>query len=95
MSRPFVNVVLFFKNDEIPFDTRIENSFEIFENVLKFYSCMLRKSIENSNLTKTDQPLFYNYLIFDGSNLKKILNHYDSLSVTKISPTTAYTRNWS
>ena len=90
MSRPSVNAVLFFKNDEIPFDSSIENSFEIFENVLKFYSCMLRNSIENSNLTKSEQPLFYNYLIFNGCNLKKILDHYDSLCLTKMSPTTEH-----
>ena len=84
MSRPFVNAVLFFKNDEIPFDSSIENSFGIFENVLKFYSYMLRNSIENSNLTKTEQPLFYNYLIFNGTNLKKILDLYDSLCLTKM-----------
>ena len=90
MSLPFINAILFFKNDEIPFDPSIENFFEMFENVFKFYSCMLRKSIDSENMTKHEQPLFYNYLIFNGTKLKNILDQYDTLCLNKVIPSTKH-----
>ena len=83
---PFINAVVFFQNDEIPTNSNLENIFDMFENVYKFYSNMLRKSITEQidvTLTRTEHTLYYNYLIVNGTKLNEILKEYESLSLDK------------
>ena len=86
---PFINATKFFKNNEIPYDSSIENYFDLFDNVYKFYNSVLRKSIEDLNL-KRDHKLYYTYVVVNGSALKEIYSDFDNLSLIKSKPTTKH-----
>ena len=87
MDVPFLNTMLFFKNEEIPFDQSIGNYFDLFDNVFKFYCHMLRDSIKKARVSNSSHLLFYTYLICDAKELASILEDFDTLSVEKKRPT--------
>ena len=74
--------MLFFIKEEIPLETGLEFVFELFMGVHAFYGRMLKKSINSQvnagNLEKVGNPLFCNYLIFNGSNLESFIEKYKS-----------------
>ena len=90
MDLPFLNTMLFFKNEEIPFDPSIENYSELFDNVFKFYSRMLRESIKKTGISNSSHLLFYTYLICDAKELSSILEDFNNLSVERKMPTNAH-----
>lgn len=63
--------------DTIPFDVNVENVFEIFENIYKFYGKCLRHSLKKIvKSRRSKKPSYYNYLLFDGRKLEPLLEKY-------------------
>ena len=79
----------FFMNDTIPNDANVENVYEIFENVFKFYGKCLRQSIKKLAKSKRSRrPSYYNYLLLDGRKLQPLIEKFRKMdgSVMVFSP---------
>ena len=75
-----------FKSYLIDGNTDIDNVYELFFNAFKHYADSLRVSIDvairNGSLPDYGNPIFYTYLIMDGTKLQEILNVYSISSIT-------------
>ena len=60
----------------------------MFDNVYKHYNYLLRKSINtlmaDGLLVLKRSPLFYNYLIINGTKLYNILKSYDKFTLSPL-----------
>ena len=74
------NSMRIFKSYLIHSNTDIENVYDLFVNAFKHYADSLRVSIDvaicNGSLPDYGNPIFYTYLIMDGTKLQEILNVY-------------------
>ena len=81
VNDPFKNAVFFFKNDVILTESRLTGMLEMFDNVYKMYSHYLRNSILDligTTLPRTKHPLYYNYIICNGTKLNYFLKQFRS-----------------
>ena len=81
-----MKAVLFFTNDEIPTNSNLDDIFDIFGNVYTFYSHVLRNSIKeliDIKLIRREHPLYYNYLICNGTKLMELLEQFQKLSLVE------------
>ena len=72
----------FFVNDTIPFEAEVDEVFEMFENVQKFYSNSLRISINKLEGSDSNNSDYYTYLLIDGRILQSILEKYQTLDIS-------------
>ena len=75
----------FFKNRIIDTKTGVDNVCEMFHNAYKHYATKLRASIDdelrNGNLQDYGNPVYYTYLIMDGTKLQEMLKIYSIFTI--------------
>ena len=80
------NSLRIFKSYLIDGKTDVENVYELFNNAHKHYAEILRTSIDSAicdgNLRDYGNPVYYTYLIMDGTKLQEILKVYSISSIT-------------